>query len=278
MTRREALQRAGDRLREAGCESPHVDAEILVADALGVTRTELFAEPGRELTSDEEERVESYVARRARREPAAYIIGEWGFRGLTLTVDPRVLVPRPETEVLVERCLARLEGRASPLVLDVGTGSGAIALAIASEHPDARVVATDISADALALAAENRRRTGLEGRVELVLGNLVAGHRGPFDLVATNPPYVLPEEYESLEPEIRLYEPYEAVVGSGQTAAVARRGREVLRPDGWLVVETAERRAAEVAAELRALGYKDVAATPDLSLRDRVVEARQPGA
>ena len=130
--------------------------------------------------------------------------------------------------MLVERCLARLESRASPLVLDVGTGSGAIALAIASEHPDARVVATDISADALALAAENRRRTGLEGRVELVLGNLVAGHRGPFDLVATNPPYVLPEEYESLEPEIRLYEPYEAVVGSGQTAAVARRGREVL--------------------------------------------------
>jgi release factor glutamine methyltransferase len=278
VTRRAALQQAGERLREAGCESPHVDAEILVADALGVTRTELFAEPERELTSDEEEQVESYVARRARREPAAYIIGEWGFRGLTLTVDPRVLVPRPETEVLVERCLARLEGRASPLVLDVGTGSGAIALAIASEHPDARVVATDISADALALAAENRRRTGLDGRVELVLGNLVAGHRGPFDLVATNPPYVLPEEYESLEPEIRLYEPYEAVVGSGQTAAVARRGREILRPGGWLVVETAERRAAEVAAELRALGYEDVAATPDLSLRDRVVEARQPGA
>jgi release factor glutamine methyltransferase len=276
VTVRDALQRAGDELARAGCETPHVDAELLLASVLGCTRSALYAEPDRALGSEEEERFRSHVERRARREPAAYILGEWAFRGLVLAVDPRVLVPRPETEVLVERCLGLLESLGAPLVLDVGTGSGAIALAIASEHPGATVVATDISAGALALAAENRARAGLEGRVELVLGHLVAGLRGPFDLVASNPPYVLPEEYESLEPEIRQYEPYEAVVGSGQTGAVARRALEILRPGGALVLESAERRAADVAAELRALGFEEVAVTRDLSARDRVIEARRP--
>ena len=278
MTSREALQAAGKELEAAGCDAPHVDAELLLAHVLGVSRTGLFAEPDRTLTDDEVLRFRSSVERRGRREPTPYILGEWGFRGLTLSVDSRVLVPRPETEVLVERCLVRLDGLDQPLVLDVGTGSGAIALAIAYEHPGASVVATDISADALALAAENRRRTGLEDRVELVLGNLVAGHRGPFDLVASNPPYVLTEEYDGLEPEIRLYEPYEAVVGSGQTGAVARRACEVLRPGGWLVLESSEHRAEDVAAELRALGYEDVTVTRDLTRRERVVEGRRPGA
>ena len=119
-------------------------------------------------------------------------------------------------------------------------------------------MATDISADALALAAENRARTGLEDRVELVLGHLVAGLRGPFDLVVSNPPYVLPGEFEALEPEIRLYEPREAVVGSGQTGAVARRALEILRPGGWLVLECGDGKAADLEADLRALGYSDV--------------------
>jgi release factor glutamine methyltransferase len=278
VTIREALQDGGRDLKAAGCPSPHVDAELLLAHALGVTRTSLFAEPERELGADEAERFGRLVARRAAREPAAYILGEWGFRRLTLKVDARVLVPRPETEVVVERALARLGGVSEPLVLDVGTGSGAIALAVAGECPGARVVATDISADALALAAENRARAGLEDRVELVLGYLVAGLRGPFDLVVSNPPYVTPEAFEALEPEIRLYEPREAVVGVGQTEGVARRAREVLRPGGWLVLECGDDTAEDVAAELRALGYEDVDASLDLAGRERVVEGRQPGA
>ena len=273
---REALQGAGGELKAAGCPSPHVDAELLLAHALGVSRTALFSDPDRRLSPDEEERFRAFVSRRVRREPAAYILGEWGFRGLTLAVDSRVLVPRPETEMVVERCLEHLAEIASPLVLDVGTGSGAIALSIADEHPGARIVATDISTDALALAAENRRSTGFEDRVELVLGNLVAGLRGPFDLVVSNPPYVAPEEFDALDPEIRLFEPYEAVVGAGQTGAVARRGREILAPGRWLVLESGENKAEDVAAELRALGYEDVAWTQDLSLRDRIVEGRQP--
>jgi release factor glutamine methyltransferase len=275
LTVREALREGGRELEAAGVPTPHVDAELLLAHALAVSRSGLFEKPDRELSESEEAAWRSFVERRAAREPAAYILGEWGFRRLTLRVDARVLVPRPETESVVERALAHLEGLTEPLVLDVGTGSGAIALAVADEHRGARVVATDISAEALALAAENRARTGLEDRVELVLGHLVAGLRGPFDLVASNPPYVLPGEFEALEPEIRLYEPREAVVGSGQTGAVARRALEILRPGGWLVLECGDGKAADLEADLRALGYSDVATSPDLAGRERVVEGRR---
>jgi len=278
VTVREALQDAGRRLKAAGCDVPHVDAELLLASALGVSRTELHARSDRSLEADAARRFAALVERRERREPTAYILGEWGFRDLVLRVDPRVLVPRPDTETVVERALAHVHDLPEPLVLDIGTGSGAIALAVASEHPGARVVATDISADALALAAENRARAGLESRVELVLGHLVAGLRGPFDLVVSNPPYVPPEEWDSLPPEIRLYEPYEAVVGTGQTDAIARRAREVLRPGGWLVLESYDTRAPDVAAGLRALGYEDVAVHRDLAGRERAVEGRQRAA
>ncbi|MFN8187946.1 MAG: peptide chain release factor N(5)-glutamine methyltransferase [Gaiellales bacterium] len=272
----EALQGAGAQLKAAGCASPHIDAELLLGHALGTGRTDLYADRGRVLSTAEEAVFEALVARRARREPLAYILGEWGFRGLTLAVGPQVLVPRPETEAVVERVLAHIEQLDEPLVLDIGTGSGAIALSVASEHPGARVVATDISADALAVAAENRSRTGLEGRVELVLGHLVAGVRGPFHLVVSNPPYVLPEEVDRLEPEVSQYEPREAVVGLGQTDAIARRALQVLRPGGWLLLESSEYRAADVGAELRALGYEEVAIHPDLAGRPRVVEGRLP--
>lgn len=274
MTVREAIEDAGRSLRAAGCDSPHVDAELLLRHALHLERTELYADSGRTLTAEEEERFRSLLARRERREPVAYILGEWGFRGLELSVGPHVLVPRPETETLVDRALTHIAEVTDPRVLDIGTGSGAIALAVASEHPGAHVVATDISADALAVAAENRARTGLEGKVELVLGHLDAGVKGPFDLVVSNPPYVLPDEVERLEPEVRIYEPREAVVGTGQTDAIARRAREALRPGGWLVLETSEYRAQEVAAELRALGYEEVAVHRDLAGCERVVEGR----
>lgn len=276
MTVRQALQDAGRELKAAGCEEPHIDAELLLAHTLGVGRTALYSDPERTLDGEQERRYRSLVARRAKREPAAYIIGEWGFRRLALRVDARVLVPRPETEIVVEHALAHIRELAEPLVIDVGTGSGAIALSIADEHAGARVVATDISADALALAAENRSRTGLESRVELVLGHLVAGLRGPVDLVVSNPPYVEPEDFEALQPEIRLFEPREAVVGSGQTGNVARRAFDVLRPGGWLVLECSETKAGDVAAELRSVGYLDVTVSRDLAGRDRVVEGRRP--
>ncbi|NUT55029.1 MAG: peptide chain release factor N(5)-glutamine methyltransferase, partial [Thermoleophilia bacterium] len=176
------------------------------------------------------------MARRARHEPVAYILGEWGFRRLTLTVDRRALIPRPETEVVVERALDRIRGIDEPRVLDVGTGTGAIALAIADEHPGVRVTAIDVSPDALALARENVARTGLA--VDLLRHDLRGGlPGGPYDLVVSNPPYVEPVDLDTLMPDVRDYEPHVALVGHGATEAIARAAAGVLVPGGWLVLE-----------------------------------------
>jgi len=271
VTAARALTKTRERLDGVGCESPAVDAEILVAHVLGVTRSELVLDGSRELTAAERARLESLVERRETREPLAYVLGEWGFRRLTLTVDRRVLVPRPETEVVVERCLARLMALAEPRVLDVGTGSGAIALAIADEHPGALVTGVDASPDALEVAGANVVRTGLA--IELREWDLFAGlPDGPWDLVVSNPPYVLPEELGALEPEVRDWEPRQALAGVGATEAVARGARDVLAGDGGLVLEVAAADASRVAALLDELGYADVRTTRDLAGRDRVVE------
>ncbi|HSJ94576.1 MAG TPA: peptide chain release factor N(5)-glutamine methyltransferase [Gaiellaceae bacterium] len=260
-------------LAGAGVPDPRVDAEILVAEAHGVPRSALFVPDG-ELSAAALARLEERVARRRRREPLQYVLGEWGFRRLTLTVDRRALIPRPETEVLVERSLALVAEIAEPRILDVGVGSGAIALALADERPDARVTAVDASADALSLARENAERTGLAGRVELVHGDLFAGVAGPFDLVVSNPPYVAESEIATLEPEVRDWEPREALVGEGVTEAVAAGARSVLEPGGAVVLETAGGKAGEVAALLERLGYGDVLVTPDLTDVERIAEGR----
>ena len=255
----EAVHQVARELDEAGVPSPRVDAELLVADVLGVSRSALYVSD-RALGEGELARLEGLVARRREREPLAYILGEWGFRRLVLAVDARALVPRPETEVVVERCLEHLRGLEAPRVVDVGTGSGAIALALADEHPGASVVAVDSSEDALALARENVERTGLGARVELRQGDLLAGLEGPFDLVVSNPPYVPPVEFPGLQPEIRLYEPYEAVVGDHVWERVARDAPAVLRAGGHLVLECGDGQAAGVAEGLAALGYEGVLA------------------
>jgi release factor glutamine methyltransferase len=267
---RGTVARVTDRLARAGIESPEVEAEILVAHVIGVARSELVLQP--RVARKEEKALERLVARRERREPLAYVLGEWGFRRLTLNVDRRVLVPRPETEVVVERCLARLAPIGEPEVLDVGTGSGAIALSIADEHPGARVTGVDVSTAALEVAGANALRNGLAP--ELHTWDLFAGlPTGPWDLVVSNPPYVLPEEIETLEPEVREWEPRQALVGVGATEAVARGALDVLRPGGALVLEVAAGDAARVASLLRGLGYTEVSVTQDLTGRDRVVEA-----
>jgi release factor glutamine methyltransferase len=273
---REALRETRIRLEDAGLDTPHVDAEILLAHVLGTTRSALHADGDRELGVRELAELEPLAARRATREPLAYVLGEWSFRRLTLKVDSRVLVPRPETEVVVERCLARIAGIAGARVLDVGTGSGAIALAIADEHPGARVTGLDASADALAVARENAQRAGLG--VELVRGDLFGGlPAGPWDLVVSNPPYVREDEIELLAPEVRDWEPRASLVGDGATEAVATAALEVLRTRGALVLETAGGDAERVAEYLRELGYVDVQATPDLAGLSRVAEGLAPG-
>ena len=260
------VEGAAATLAQHGVESPRVDAEWIVAHVAGVSRSELVA-----LSHEVDERqVARLVRRRAAREPLAYVLGEWGFRRLTLRCDARALVPRPETELLVERCLARLEGVSSPRVLDVGTGTGAVALALADEA-GAAVTATDVSADALALAAENAERTGL--RLELVHADARDGlPRGPWDLVAANPPYVAADEWARLEPEVRDWEPREALVDEGQTDAIVRAALPVLRAGAALVLEVHEANATAVADAMRDAGYADVTITRDLAGRDRIVE------
>lgn len=271
----QTLRSASERLAEAGCATPRVDAEILLAHVLDTNRAGVYAESRRRLSHDEADLLESLLARRARREPLAYVVGEWGFRRLTLRVDPRVLIPRPETEVVVERALARIAGLAGPRVLDVGTGSGAIALAIAHEHRGARVTGVDSSEGALAVARENAIRAGLG--VELARSDLLDGlPDGPWDLIVSNPPYVSPDEIEQLEPEVRTWEPREALVGEGLTEAIAELAFGVLRGGGALVLETAERDAGRVVELLQGLGYEDVRSTRDLADRDRVVEGVRP--
>jgi release factor glutamine methyltransferase len=273
LTVREALAEGASVLERAGCPSPSVDAEWLLAHVVGARRSELFGLGP--LTVSDLGRFRALIARRAAREPLAYILGEWGFRRLTLAVDPRALIPRPETEALVERCLALLARAEAPLVLDVGVGSGAIALALADERPDLRVVGTELSPGALALAEENRRHIGLDGRVRFVHGSGLAGQSGPFDLVVSNPPYVTPEEYSELEPELR-HEPREALVGVNCHDELAGAALEVLRPGAPLVVEVGDGHARAVAEPFRRLGYREVAISEDLAGRERIVEGRRP--
>ena len=271
---REALVGATERLQRAGCQSPRVDAELLVRHALGLSRTEMQAAPELALGQEQVLALERGLDRRCAREPLAYILGEWSFRRLDLRVTPDVLVPRPETEMLVDYCLERLAACVDPRVLDIGTGSGAIALAIADEHPGARVTATDISPRALEVARSNADRVGLRKRVRFLEGDLCAGARGPFDLIVSNPPYISPASYPDLEPEVARFEPRLALVGEGFHARIAVDARPLLRRRGRLLLECADGEATEVAGLLRERDWAEVRVLPDLTGRSRVVAAR----
>jgi release factor glutamine methyltransferase len=261
MTAREALAEAEHRLAAAGVETPWVDAEWLVAHVLGTTRSGLAAR-----LDDDVDGLEPLLVRREAREPLAYVLGEWGFRRLTLKTDARALVPRPETETLVERALVLAEGIERPRILDVGVGAGAIALALKDERPDAQVTGVDISVGALSLARENAERLGLE--VELRESDGAAAAAEGWDIVAANPPYV--GEVDPVQPEL-LHEPRIALFGSGEHERLARAAKA-----RFVVFETGDGKAGEVAAMFERLGWSDVAITADLAGRYRVVEGRLP--
>jgi release factor glutamine methyltransferase len=272
----EVLRLSTGYLSEHGSPTPRLDAELLIGHALGLARIELYTNFDRPLDEPELAACRALLERRGRREPVAYILGRWGFHGLDLAVDGRVLVPRPETEVLVERCLALLDGREAPRVADVGTGSGAIALAIKAARPDAAVTATDVSADALAVAAGNAAALGLD--VDLVESNLLSGVQGRFALVASNPPYIGEAEVAGLEPEVAGYEPRLATVAGPSGAEVLERlvaaAPDALEPDGWLVVECGAGQADAVGRSMAAAGAAETFAEPDLAGIDRVVGGR----
>jgi release factor glutamine methyltransferase len=274
----EVLRLSTAHLERHGSPTARLDTELLLGHALGLGRVELYTGFERPLAEAELAACRELVARRAKREPVAYILGRWGFRGLDLDVDPRVLVPRPETELVVDRCLALLGNRPGPDVLDVGTGSGAIALALASELPEARVSACDVSEDALAVARGNGERLGLDVEwVESDLFTALDGRR--FDLVVSNPPYVAEGELAGLDPEVRDWEPRAATV-AGETGLeaielLAAEARGMLEPGGAAVIEVGAGQAGAVAALLDRAGLTGVACDRDHAGIERIVWGRR---
>jgi release factor glutamine methyltransferase len=270
----EVVRLSTEYLGRHGSETPRLDAELLVAHVLGVSRIDLYTGHDRLLDEAELAAIRALLERRGRHEPVAYLLGTWGFRGLELAVDARVLVPRPETEELVGVCLELLGDRAAPTVLDVGTGSGAIALSVKHERPVAGVTAVDISGGALEVARGNAERLGLE--VEFLQSDLLEGLSGRrFDLIAANPPYIAEPAVESLAPEVRDYEPRLATVSGPGGREVLTRLVEAapghLEPPGWLVVECADGQAAAVGAQMRERGLSDVQVHADFAGIDRTV-------
>ncbi len=279
------LASATERLAAAGISTARADAEWLLADLLGVARGALHLASNHAVDPSLARRYATAVARRARREPLQRVLGWEDFRGLRLEVADGVLVPRPETESLVELALDLLprDGRSRLLVVDVGTGSGCIACAIAGPRPDVDVVATDVCVRALTIARRNAGRLGLASRVRFVAGDLltVVGE-GRADLVVSNPPYLPTGLLPTLMPEVRDHEPRSALDGGADgLRSLVRLGAQasaVLRPGGGFVVETAGGTQAETVAELlRAGGFTDVRVHRDLPGVDRFVSGRAAG-
>jgi len=305
VTREEAIREGAARLERAGCPEPRADAEVLLAGVLGIERPRLVLDRRLPLGKREARRFLGRIARRARREPVAYITGEREFWSLVFHVTRSVLIPRPETETLVQEGLEVLakagfhdRGPASAAgpaarVIDVGTGSGCVAVAVASSNRRARVLAVDRSKRALRVAARNIERHGLGGRVTLRRGDLLGGGAGgpaggrgariaPADLILSNPPYVEDGAWERLPPDIRDWEPAGALRGGPDGLAVHRRLRAAapahLLPGGVIAVEVGAGQSAAVAALYEAGGdFEQVRVIPDLAGIPRVVSARRRG-
>jgi release factor glutamine methyltransferase len=321
LTARALLAAAVPRLGAAGLPTARQDAEWLLGAALGTERFAAYVEPERPVSADTAERFRGLVERRARDEPLQHLLGFEDFRGLRLKVTPDVLIPRPETEGLVAWALEILDtlpgdplsvegGRAGaisgpplmvesqstgrvggdgtagaisrpPLIADIGTGSGAIACALASARPDARVIATDSSPAALRVAAENVRALGLAGRVELLAGDLLEPLTGRprFDMIVANLPYIATEVIATLPREVRDFEPRAALDGGPDGLRPLRRlittAPAALRPGGALVLEVGEDQAGAVASLLAAEGFEEIAARRDLRGAERYVAARR---
>ena len=282
-----ALTSAVARLTAENVPSPPMNAELLLMFTLRCDRAYLYAHPERELSAEEQSGYEAALAERARGVPAQYITGHQEFWGMDLIVSPAVLIPRPETEHVVEAVLdlARGErdgGQECPphitRMVDVGTGSGCIALALAKELPYAEIHATDISAAALELARANAARLQLENRIQFHQADLLAGLGSEFDFIVSNPPYVGESEEDQVQLEVRKFEPRAAVfAGPSGLEVIARlipQAREALRPGGWLVMEI----SGTIADAIRQLlkGWDEVQITPDLQGIPRVARARKP--
>lgn len=272
-----------DDLGPRGIASPRLDAELIVAHALSVDRVKLYLDLERPLSSPELAAIRALVARRRKREPMAYLRGRREFFGRDMIVTPAVLVPRPETETLVERALAILAPEGTSRVLDLCTGSGCIGVTLLAERATIEVTLTDLSPDALAVAAQNVEKHGVGARARLCSGDLFSAldlGASPFDLVVANPPYLAASEREEIEPDVRDYEPSIALFAEGEGLAIVTRiANEVARhlvPGGHVLVEIGAGQGAAVRQIFEDAGLEQVVVHPDLARRDRVVEGVRP--
>ena len=272
------LREASAKLDAAGIETARPDAEWLLAAVLGIERFAPSLCPGRELSPGEAERYRALVSRRAAHEPLQHLTGVEDFHGLRLAVTPDVLIPRPETEGLVEWALDVLRDQPASVVADIGTGSGAIACALARSLPNLAVLAVERSLAALTVASLNIRNLGLSGRVTLVAGNLLeplGSVRGRLDLVIANPPYIPSAVVGSLPREVVGFEPREALDGGPDGMAVIRRliaaAPPMLRPRAWLMMEIGEDQAGPVASLMAAEGFAGIKARRDLRGVERYI-------
>lgn len=283
-TIRRVLEWTSGYLRRGGVETARFEAELLLAHALRTERLHLYLNPDRPLSEAERARFRELVQKRRRGVPLAYLLGSVEFMDVTLRVDRRVLIPRVETEELVEVILKDCDSEAqargeSWCLLDLGTGSGAIVIALLKRWPRARAVAVDLSQGALELARENARENGVEERIRWVRTDWLAGLRGRFDLIVSNPPYVPTEEYAHLPREVRVYEPRLALDGGPrglrELQRIAQEAPKHLAPGGRLYLEIGAQQAEDVRALLeQTQAFSSVEVLPDLAGRDRFVRAR----
>jgi release factor glutamine methyltransferase len=280
MTVHDLIHETTKRLEEIGIPSARLDAEVLLSFCLSCDRIEFLKNPKRLVDDGERLSYQRLIERRLNGEPVAYLTGRKAFWSFDLDVTSDVLIPRPETEIIVEEALAvcRREGFIRPDILDIGTGSGAIALALAYEMPDARVTATDISAAALDVAKKNARKLGLEQALVFLQGDLFKPVRGRFDMIVSNPPYIGAEEYESLAPGVKHFEPKQAL-WAGQTGVefyekLIYQAPGSLKEKGWLLLEIGAKQA-QMVCSLMKVGFEHVEVRMDYAGFSRVVKGRR---
>lgn len=274
----EIIKRTTEYFASRGIESPRLNAELLIGHALQRKRMQLYLEFERPLAEPELEKIRPLVRRRAQHEPLQYIVGETDFHGLKLKVDRRALIPRPETEQLVDHVLQGYGESRPARILDLGTGSGAIALALAAAFPEADVVAVDKSEDALALAKENSTAVGLDGRVSFLVSDWFAALPDrSFDLIVSNPPYLTAEETAATAPEVRDFEPVQALTaadeGLADLAKIIAASPRYLKNGGRLALETGIAQHPRLVEQARAAGFVRAESRQDLTGRDRFVFA-----
>lgn len=273
----EIIKKTTDFLAAKGVESARLNAETIIGHALGLKRMQLYLQFERTLAEPELDKIRPLVRRRGQREPLQYILGEVEFAGVKLKVDRRALIPRPETEMLIDLLKTRLT-TPPKAVLDLGTGTGAIALALATLWPEAVVTAVDESEDALALARDNASAAGLAQRVSFISSDWFKSvPAGRFDLIVSNPPYLTADETADAQPEVRDFEPKSALVageaGMSDLLTIIAKAPDYLAAGGVLALETGIAQHAQLAAAVERAGLKNFASIKDLTGRDRFVMA-----